>query len=298
LSAGIQAVKGDGSFSTGFEEFIKEAAKVSSVTFRFYGRGGPGLQGLSGIINNVEDLNAVRAEIAKYVQGLSEKNAAPVEYQASSFSGFGVDLSSPVVDVEEQKLRDLMYVYYSTEQTLKKINAIIANRDTTYSYIDELVYRKFQSARVTYKEFLETIRKLSSDLQQKPGSVVVPEPLDTQLPWPSPNMGLSIRPTDGGTVLQGFVEDGRLASLAIVKDGQVIMDLPIQNHFYEELARLGMPTIPNDLGQSEGIFDIPRRYNVKWVLAGNRGDLEGAEAQAKSKRGVVFARCRLVRLPY
>lgn len=251
FDAGVNAGVGKAGASGGFKQFINKAATYGAIHFHFYGTGGPGAQGLSGVITNSGDFDATLKAVADYVDRTTAATAPPYEFHTIGYDSLGIGSPQPDLTVRDRKLHDLMYSFLSAQDQLQRLSQIIVNAPTTYAFIDRLWLNELTRARDLLIGQTDRLRQLAQRLETNSNTVVPPEvPIDIR--WPRPTMNLSfeaVTETKDGvnyeyTLVGGPVVDGgQFDSIKITASSGTVYDLTVGTQNYTYLINNNLPIL-------------------------------------------------------
>lgn len=124
-----------GSASASLSQDIKRASQNNELNVQVVATGGTGLSGLADLIRadapSDDAIDAIKTALAKYIQGFSAPNAAPIGFHVTdmSFAGWNPENADLWTDYKETILRNIVTDYRAAASILQDANGVLAGTD-------------------------------------------------------------------------------------------------------------------------------------------------------------------------
>jgi hypothetical protein len=155
-------------FKTSYENFVRAAAKVSSIRSSIYVLGGEGLKQFSGIVADVADIQAYTNALKAYLASYNSANAAVTWYSSSPISVLGVKGTNPIeAGVIDRSLADYYEWYQDSMIYRDRVDAILKQVNDKDIVLSGATRASLQASRdkvdVLMRQVLETAEKCRDD---------------------------------------------------------------------------------------------------------------------------------------
>lgn len=231
ISAGIGVPLVGGKFSNEYERALSAAMRNSSISFRLFARGGPGLADLSDVIRSGSDLDRIKSTIADYVGKMNRDNAVPIAYISSSLRPFLDPADDPLTSMNQDDLANVYYAFLECQDNLIGIERILNHRETQFGWVAPSAIDRLILARDNNRSCRKSIRDAARQLQETGNLAHLPE-LPGEVVWPVCRF-LDVAPgipspppfpqAPNGTVFVfGKASGGRLGGVRLFIDGSEV----------------------------------------------------------------------------
>jgi hypothetical protein len=285
-----QAAKGSGSASVSSSNFFKTALQYGAVNFHYFGTGGPGLSQLSGIIKRVDDFEAVTKILSDYAAGIdSVDKAVPIDYEAVPYSILGLKGLDPIPSVVDQQYAELMFNYFTAQGRLLRLDDLVGNASTSYSFIDPGRMGYYNQARDEHKAYVKALTNCATKLKNKEVLDSIPSVPNLLLGWPAPSATASHTlwhensSNADFTVLYVAVYNAMAGSIRVHKPDGSIQQLGLDTNAPKEFA----PLLPVTWQPLTNQYFILAQENFAWVLPGHQ-PMANVQVDLLSPQGVQF----------
>lgn len=139
-----------------YKHTLETALKVSTVSYQFFSRGGPGIATQSGVITNLDDFSKVLKSIQDYVNSVTPDTSLPIEFYARSYGDWGITADS-VSPINEEALRQDYYAYQNYSALLAQVQEYLAGEAGRYAYFSQAQFFPLLQAEPELQSLLNQV---------------------------------------------------------------------------------------------------------------------------------------------
>jgi len=169
-----------------YANFFQDAARTSRISMTIYAVGGSGITTLAPLVSKLDNLDNIQLIIQSYMAGMTEQQAVPLEYFTGSMTAFGWHGQTPIEAFRRERiLGELFHRYTNAENTYRRIESIIDNRNSAvYQNLNDTIMEEYRANYSAYGAYLNELLNIADLCYENFTDCRLPEHYLPRIKWP------------------------------------------------------------------------------------------------------------------